>query len=147
MFPAVVIDVFSRRVFGWSMAGVRLSVGSVGDCYDNAMCERFFASLECELLDRYPFRNHREARRALFPYLEGCYNPHLRHSGIDYLSPVACENKYKFFFFPEDESPYFRLNSPDIKILDATDKKKVHRLPLRGAGYLRILPYPPSNRQ
>ena len=33
-------------------AGVRPSMGSVGDCFDNAMCESFFATLECELLDR-----------------------------------------------------------------------------------------------
>ncbi len=71
-------------------------MGAVGDCYDNAMCESFCASLECELLDRYPFRNHREARMAVFRYLEGWYNPHRRHSSIDYLSPVAYENKYKF---------------------------------------------------
>ena len=56
-------------------AGVRPSTGSVGDCYDNAMCESFFATLECELLDRRRFRSHAEARMAVFEFIEGWYNP------------------------------------------------------------------------
>jgi putative transposase len=54
--------------------GVRPSMGSVGDAYDNAMAESFFASLECELLDRRVFKTKREARVALFTYIEGWYN-------------------------------------------------------------------------
>ena len=50
-------------------------MGSVGDCYDNALCERFFATLECELLDRRRFRSHAEARLELFCFIEGWYNP------------------------------------------------------------------------
>lgn len=46
-------------------------MGSVGDCYDNAMCESFFATLECELLDRESFRTVKEARKANFDYIEG----------------------------------------------------------------------------
>ena len=72
-------------------AGVRPSTGSVGDCYDNAMCESFFATLECELLDRRRFRSHAEARMAVFEFIEGWYNPRRRHSAIGYLSPVNCE--------------------------------------------------------
>ena len=68
-------------------AGVRPSMGSVGDAYDNAMCESFFATLECELLDRRRFKNHIEARMAIFEFIEGWYNPHRRHSALDYLSP------------------------------------------------------------
>ena len=49
-------------------------MGSVGDCYDNALCESFFASLECELLDRRSFHTHAEARMAVFQYIEGWYN-------------------------------------------------------------------------
>ncbi len=62
-------------------------MGSVGDAYDNAMCESFFGSLEKELIDRRSFRNHAEARMAVFRYIEGWYNPRRRHSGIDYNSP------------------------------------------------------------
>lgn len=74
-------------------AGIRPSMGSVGDCYDNALCESFFATLECELLDRRPMRSQAEARMAVFDYLEGWYNPHRRHSALGYLSPVEFERR------------------------------------------------------
>ena len=63
-------------------AGVRPSTGSVGDAYDNAMCESFFATLECELIDRRRFRSHSEARMAVFQFIEGFYNPTRRHSAL-----------------------------------------------------------------
>lgn len=140
LYLAVVLDVFSRRIVGWSMAthlksqlvvdalnmalcqrqpegvihhsdqgcqytsiafgarcrdaGVRASMGSVGDCFDNAMAESFFATLECELLDRRRFRNPSEARRAVFRFIEGWYNPHRRHSGIGNQSPVNYERMH-----------------------------------------------------
>jgi len=71
--------------------GIRPSMGSVGDAYDNALCESFFATLECELLDRERFRTPAEARRALFDYIEGWYNPRRRHSALGYESPVHYE--------------------------------------------------------
>jgi len=76
-------------------AGVRPSMGSVGDCFDNAMCESFFATLECELLDRCRFKTQIEARMAIFEFIEGWYNPHRRHSAIDYLSPIDYERTYR----------------------------------------------------
>ena len=72
-------------------AGVRPSMGSVGDAYDNAMCESFFATLECELIDRHRFRTQTEARLAIFDFIEGWYNPRRRHSALDYLSPMDYE--------------------------------------------------------
>ena len=54
--------------------GVLTSTGSAGDCYDNAMAESFFATLECELIDRRAFQIQAEARMAIFEYLEGWYN-------------------------------------------------------------------------
>jgi putative transposase len=72
-------------------AGVRPSMGSVGDAYDNAMCESFFATLECELLARRRFTNRDEARTAIFAFIEGFYNRRRRHSSIGYLSPVDYE--------------------------------------------------------
>jgi putative transposase len=66
-------------------------MGSVGDCFDNAMCESFFATLECELLDRQRFKTQVEARMAVFEFIEGWYNPHRRHSALDYLSPINYE--------------------------------------------------------
>jgi putative transposase len=71
--------------------GVMPSVGSVGDAYDNAMAESFFATLECELLDRRCFRTQAEAKLAVFEYIEGFYNIRRRHSSIDYRSPVTFE--------------------------------------------------------
>ena len=138
MYVAVVLDAWSRRVVGWSMAahlrtelvldalnmaiwqrrpqevvhhsdqgsqytsiafgarcreaGVRPSTGSVGDAYDNALCESFFATLECELLERRSFRSHAEARMAIFEFLEGFYNRRRRHSALGYQSPAAFED-------------------------------------------------------
>jgi putative transposase len=137
LYLAVVMDAWSRRVVGWSMAthlrtklvlealnmaleqrrpagvihhsdqgtqytsiafglrcgeaGVRPSMGSVGDCFDNALCESFFATLECELLDLRRFKNPQEARMAVFEFLEGWYNLHRRHSALGYLSPAEFE--------------------------------------------------------
>jgi putative transposase len=56
-------------------AGVRPSMGSVGDCFDNAMAESFFATLECELLERRSFKTQVEARMAVFDFIECWYNP------------------------------------------------------------------------
>jgi putative transposase len=75
-------------------AGVRPSLGSVGDAYDNAMCESFFATLECELIDRRTFRTQAEARIAIFQFIEGFYNPRRRHSSLDYLSPIEYERRH-----------------------------------------------------
>ena len=140
LYLAVVLDVWSRRVIGWSMAthlrtelvvaalnmavdqrrphdvihhsdqgcqytavgfglrcraaGVRPSMGSVGDCYDNALCESFFATLECELLDRVTLRTPAEARLAVFDFIEGWYNPRRRHSALDYASPLVFEQQH-----------------------------------------------------
>jgi putative transposase len=76
-------------------AAVRPSMGSVGDAYDNALCESFFATLECELLDRRRFATQVEARLAVFEFIEGWYNPHRRHSALDYESPVSYEQKHQ----------------------------------------------------
>jgi putative transposase len=76
-----------------SEADVRPSLGSVGDCYDNAMCESFFATLECELLDRQRFRTPAEARPVVFQFIEGWYNSRRRHSALGYLSPVEFERR------------------------------------------------------
>ena len=75
-------------------AGVRPSMGSVGDCFDNAMCESFFATLECELLNRRRFKTQVEARMAVFDFIEGWYNPHRHHSALDYLSPINYERSH-----------------------------------------------------
>ena len=75
-------------------AGIMPSMGSVGDAYDNAMAESFFATLEREVLNRRRFKSQAEARMAIFEWIEGWYNPHRRHSGLGYRSPVNYERAH-----------------------------------------------------
>ena len=132
LYLAVVIDVWSRRVVGWSMAahmrtepvlnalsmaiesrkptgvihhsdhgsqytsiafgkrceafGILVSMGGVGDCFDNALAESYFASLESKLLDRTTVKTHAEARMALFDYIVAFYNRKQRHSALGQVS-------------------------------------------------------------
>ena len=83
---------FRRRCGG---AGIALSMGSVGDSYDNAMAESFFASLETELIDRSTWRTRAEARAAVFEWIGTFYNRRRRHSALGYLSPEAFEARYR----------------------------------------------------
>jgi putative transposase len=82
--------VFGRRC---QEAGIAPSMGSVGDAYDNAAAESFFATLECELIDRSIFRNRTEARLAVFDFIEGFYNSRRRHSALGQLSPAEFERR------------------------------------------------------
>ena len=66
----------------------------IAPCYDNALAESFFATLECELLDQTPFQTHAEARSAVFAFIEGFYNRQRRHSALGYLSPDAFERRW-----------------------------------------------------
>ena len=66
-------------------------MGSVGDAYDSAMCESFFATLECELLDRSRFPTPADARREVFGFIEGFYNTRRIHSALGYESPANFE--------------------------------------------------------
>jgi putative transposase len=75
-------------------AGLAGSMGSRGDGFDNATAERFFATLECELLARHRFPTRSAARLALFDFIEGFYNTHRRHSALGYLSPAAYERRW-----------------------------------------------------
>ena len=74
-------------------AGIRPSMGSVGDCYDNAMCESFNAILECELLVQHRFKNQHEAALAVFEFIESWYNPKRRHTSLGMLSPAEYERR------------------------------------------------------
>ena len=138
LYLATVLDVWSRKIVGWSLSdtmpaelvvaalddamkrrrpsgfvhhsdqgsqytstaftqrcaahGVSVSMGSVGDCYDNAMAESFFATLEVELLALVGmFKTHDQARAELFAYLEGFYNTRRLHSRLGYRSPAEFE--------------------------------------------------------
>lgn len=88
---------YTSFVFGTRCqeAGIVPSMGSVGDAYDNAMAESFFATLECELIDREHFATREEARTKIFDYLETWYNPRRRHSALDYLAPMEYERRWQ----------------------------------------------------
>jgi putative transposase len=148
LYCAAVLDVYSRRIVGWSMAphirtelvldalgmavvrrtpgngetvlhsdhgsqytswafGQRLkkagllgSMGSVGDCYDNAMMESFWGTLQLEVLDRQSWSSRAELANAIFEWIECWYNPTRRHSSIGMLSPVDFEQLHT----PSDHS-------------------------------------------
>lgn len=87
---------YTSLAFGQRLqnAGLAASTGSRGDCFDNALAESFFATLECELLARHRFPTHNAARVALFDYIEGFYNTHRRHSALGYRSPMAYERRW-----------------------------------------------------
>lgn len=140
LYLAVMLDLASRRVVGWSMGrtleaslvidalrmaiearcpgsgllhhsdrGVQYaaldyqellsrhrivpSMSRRANCYDNAVAESFFATLEWELIERSDWRTRDEARLAIFEYMECWYNPKRRHSSLGYLSPAEYEEK------------------------------------------------------
>ena len=76
-------------------SGIDLSMGSVGDPWDNALAETFFASLEKELLKRERFTTREHARMRIFWYIECFYNPRRRHSSLDMLSPINYEQQHQ----------------------------------------------------
>lgn len=71
--------------------GMIASMSAKGDCYDNAVAESFFATLEFELLRKHDWHTRAEARRAIFRYIETWYNPKRRHSSLGYVSPAVYE--------------------------------------------------------
>jgi transposase InsO family protein len=77
---------FHRRA---ADAKIRLSMSSTGHCYDNAPAESFFATVKLEAMSEGIFASRREARAALFDYIEVFYNRQRLHSGIDYSRPVS----------------------------------------------------------
>jgi transposase InsO family protein len=70
------------------------SLGRPGLCWDNAVAESFFATLKTELLDRQPWPTRRQARTAIFEFIEGFYNRRRLHSTLGYRSPAAFEASY-----------------------------------------------------
>ena len=83
---------FGRRL---RESGIAASMGSVGDCYDNAMAESFFATLETELIDRSEWASPAGAKAAVFEYIEVFYNRIRRHSSLGNVSPEQFEERYR----------------------------------------------------
>jgi transposase InsO family protein len=88
---------YTSLAFGRRLRDTRIlaSMGSVGDSYDNALAESFFASLETELIDRVVWHTHQEARLAVFDWIETFYNRTRRHSALGYRSPVDYEEHHR----------------------------------------------------
>ena len=108
-------------------AGVRPSMGSVGDCYDNALCESFFATLECELLDRVTLHTPQEARLAVFDFIEGFYNPRRRHSALDYEAPIVFERQ-------QTNRPMEADGAVDAQIASTSSLETTDRFPQASTG-------------
>jgi len=87
---------YTSFAYGRRLAASELvaSMGTVGDALDNAVAESFFATLECELLDRYPWPTRAGLRTAIFDFIEVFYNRQRRHSTLDYASPVSYEQHH-----------------------------------------------------
>jgi putative transposase len=75
-------------------SGLLGSMGTVGDCYDNAMMESFWGSMQIELLDTCKWKTRGELASAMFEWIECWYNPYRRHSSLRMLSPIAFERLY-----------------------------------------------------
>jgi putative transposase len=71
------------------------SMGTVGDCYDNAMMESFWGTMQLELLDTRTWKTREELANAVFEWIECWYNPYRRHSSIGMHSPVTYERLYR----------------------------------------------------
>jgi transposase InsO family protein len=74
-------------------AGIAVSMGSRGDCFDNAVAESFFATLKKELVHRRSWPTSRELTSEVFEYVEAFYNTIHRHSTLGYLSPAQFETE------------------------------------------------------
>jgi transposase InsO family protein len=83
---------FTRRAVN---SGLLPSMGSVGDCYDNAMIEAFWSRMQVELLDRQRWRTRVELANAIFEYLEMFHNRQRRHSALGMLRPVEFKARHE----------------------------------------------------
>ena len=91
-------------------------MGSVGDAYDNAMAERFFASLECERIDRRSWKSFAKAGMAIFTKIGGWYNPRRRHSGIGQKSPINFEKELQAKATATEPAPAALTSAAELNI-------------------------------
>jgi putative transposase len=107
--------IFTRRC---RVVGIDVSMGSRGDCFDNAAHESFHASLKKDLINRRAWPTKAEARTAVFEYVEAFYNRRRRHSRLGMLSPADFENST---LLPDGASlAASRLASTDRKMINTT---------------------------
>ena len=82
---------YGKRLHATGLVG---SMGSVGDAYDNALMESFWATLQTELLDRQTWPTRSSLRSEIFTYVEGFYNLRRSHSSLDFLAPTEFERRW-----------------------------------------------------
>ena len=100
--------------------GMIASMSRTGNCWDNAVAESFFSTLEFELIAKHDWRTRAEARRAIFEYIETWYNRHRLHSSLNYLSPTAYERSLESARVVYGSVPFAR-GKPSLTGIDCHD--------------------------
>jgi putative transposase len=126
-------------------AGLEVSMGSVGDCYDNAVCETFHASLKKERIYRQSWPTRAAARAAVFEYIEGWYNPRRRHSTLGYLSPIEFERQHTELVQPAREDQISANGSVTSISPRAADRLRTRRVSTAGINLAPNGPISPEN--
>jgi putative transposase len=98
-------------------AGVAPSTGSVGDSFDNAMAESFFATLKTELIYRHTWTSRHDAELAIFAWIEGWYNPERIIARLGMRSP----NEYEAAFYADTQNAY-----PDTTVKVGNPESSLH---------------------
>ena len=120
-------------------------MGSVGDCYDNAVCETFHASLKKERIYRQSWPTRAAARTAIFEYIEGWYNPRRRHSTLNYLSPIEFERHHAELAQPALEAPISADGSVASIAPRASHGLTTRRVSTVGVDFAAHAPISPEN--
>lgn len=113
-------------------AGIEVSMGSTGDCFDNACCETFHATLKKERIYRHSWPTRAAARSAIFEYIEGWYNPRRRHSTLAYLSPIEFERAHAEVAQPALEGQISANGSVSSTSPSASDALTTRRISTAG---------------
>jgi len=131
---------FTKRC---AAAGIDVSMGSRGDCFDNAVCETFHATLKKERIYRQSWPTRAAARSAVFEYIEGWYNPRRRHSTLGYHSPAEYEQRHA------DQAALHAANPLDGSIAAisqrASDGLTTRRISTTGVDFVANGPISPEN--
>jgi Integrase core domain len=120
-------------------------MGSVGDCYDNAVCETFHATLKKERIYRQSWPTRAAARTAIFEYIEGWYNPRRRHSTLAYLSPIEFERQHVELAQRALEASISDNGSVASTSPSAADGLTTRRISTVGVDFLANSPISPEN--
>ena len=120
-------------------------MGSTGDCFDNACCETFHATLKKERIYRHSWPTRAAARSAIFEYIEGWYNPRRRHSTLAYLSPIEFEQAHAEVTQPALEGQISANGSVAGIAPNAADALTTRRVSTAGVDFEVNRPISPEN--